>query len=228
MINREIFDNISEIEKSQTEILEDALKVYFEQNKILKSKLSEFQNLRDENERLKDENRRLNSELSQKTSELSHKENAINDLSRQSEDLEQIRKQFSTIDILPYYEKLSDRIKESLSNVFVNSDSVSLLSAGVQKSNLIVLYESLFKRIKEDSLENYEEQTSMLRRLFEIYNLGQKEPYILIDPAIGSAYNEEEHLIKGSELRGTISKVWLFGYKTIQGKVLKQAFVSIG
>ncbi|MBR4325364.1 MAG: hypothetical protein IKP73_07555 [Bacteroidales bacterium] len=227
MIAQEIFDNISDIEKSQIEKLEDALKVYFEQNKILKSKLSDFQNLRNEVDGLKAENERLKSELAHTKNELSAKAMEFNHLSRNSADLELIRNKFAEIDILPLYEKLSDRIKESLSNVFVRSDSVSLLSAGIQKSNLLALYDALFNRIKQDSLENYDEMLQIVRRLFEIYNLGQKEPYILIEPESRTPFNEDEHLIKGSDLGGTISKVWLFGYKTVKGTVQKKAFVEV-
>lgn len=227
MIAQEIFDNISDIEKSQIEKLEDALKVYFEQNKILKSKLSEFQQLRSEIDDIKAENERLKSDLTRTKGSLSAKETAFNNLSRNSADLELIRAKFAEIDILPLYEKLSDRIKESLSNVFVRSDSVSLLSAGIQKSNLLALYDALFNRIKQDSLENYDEMLQIVRRLFEIYNLGQKEPYILIEPESRTPFNEDEHLIKGSDLGGTISKVWLFGYKTVKGTVQKKAFVEV-
>ncbi len=227
MIAQEIFDNISDIEKSQIEKLEDALKVYFEQNKILKSKLSDFQNLRNEVDGLKAENERLKSELVHTKNELSAKAMEFNHLSRNSADLELIRNKFAEIDILPLYEKLSDRIKESLSNVFVSGDSVSLLSAGIQKSNLLALYDALFNRIKQDSLENYDEMLQIVRRLFEIYNLGQKEPYILIEPESRTPFNEDEHLIKGSDLGGTISKVWLFGYKTVKGTVQKKAFVEV-
>lgn len=227
MIAQEIFDNISDIEKSQIEKLEDALKVYFEQNKILKSKLSEFQNLRNEVDGLKAENERLKSELAYTKNELSAKAMEINHLSRNSADLELIRNKFAEIDILPLYEKLSDRIKESLSNVFVSGDSVSLLSAGIQKGNLVALYDALFNRIKQDSLENYDEMLQIVRRLFEIYNLGQKEPYILIEPESRTPFNDDEHLIKGSDLGGTISKVWLFGYKTTKGTVQKKAFVEV-
>ena len=231
---QKILDDISDIEKTQIEILEDALKVYFEQNKILKSKLSEFQQMRSnadglkaEIERLKAENERLKSDLSQKKGELSAKESAFNDLSRNSADLELIRAKFAEIDIQPLYEKLSDRIKESLANVFVRSDSVSLLSAGIQKSNLLALYDALFNRIKQDSFENYDEMLQIVRRLFEIYNLGQKEPYILIEPEPRTPFNDDEHLIKGSDLGGAISKVWLFGYKTARGTVQKKAFVEV-
>ena len=227
MIAQEIFDNISDIEKSQIEKLEDTLKVYFEQNKILKSKLSDFQNLRNEVDGLKAENERLKSELAHTKNELSAKAMEFNHLSRNSADLELIRTKFAEIDILPLYEKLSDRIKESLSNVFVRSDSVSLLSAGIQKSNLLALYDALFNRIKQDSLENYDEMLQIVHRLFEIYNLGQKEPYILIEPESRTPFNEDEHLIKGSDLGGTISKVWLFGYKTVKGTVQKKAFVEV-
>lgn len=227
MIAQEIFDNISDIEKSQIEKLEDVLKVYFEQNKILKSKLSDFQNLRNEVDGLKAENERLKSELVHTKNELSAKAMEFNHLSRNSADLELIRNKFAEIDILPLYEKLSDRIKESLSNVFVSGDSVSLLSAGIQKGNLVALYDALFNRIKQDSLENYDEMLQIVRRLFEIYNLGQKEPYILIEPESRTPFNDEEHLIKGSDLGGTISKVWLFGYKTAKGTVQKKAFVEV-
>lgn len=227
MIAQEIFDNISDIEKSQIEKLEDVLKVYFEQNKILKSKLSDFQNLRNEVDGLKAENERLKSELAHTKNELSAKAMEFNHLSRNSADLELIRNKFAEIDILPLYEKLSDRIKESLSNVFVSGDSVSLLSAGIQKGNLVALYDALFNRIKQDSLENYDEMLQIVRRLFEIYNLGQKEPYILIEPESRMPFNEDEHLIKGSDLGGTISKVWLFGYKTAKGTVQKKAFVEV-
>lgn len=227
MIAQEIFDNISDIEKSQIEKLEDALKVYFEQNKILKSKLSDFQNLRNEVDGLKAENERLKSELAHTKNELSAKAMEFNHLSRNSADLELIRNKFAEIDILPLYEKLSDRIKESLSNVFVSGDSVSLLSAGIQKGNLVALYDALFNRIKQDSLENYDEMLQIVRRLFEIYNLGQKEPYILIEPESRTPFNDDEHLIKGSDLGGTISKVWLFGYKTAKGTVQKKAFVEV-
>lgn len=227
MIAQEIFDNISDIEKSQIEKLEDVLKVYFEQNKILKSKLSDFQNLRNEVDGLKAENERLKSELAHTKNELSAKAMEFNHLSRNSADLELIRNKFAEIDILPLYEKLSDRIKESLSNVFVSGDSVSLLSAGIQKGNLVALYDALFNRIKQDSLENYDEMLQIVRRLFEIYNLGQKEPYILIEPESRTPFNDDEHLIKGSDLGGTISKVWLFGYKTAKGTVQKKAFVEV-
>ena len=227
MIAQEIFDNISDIEKSQIEKLEDVLKVYFEQNKILKSKLSDFQNLRNEVDGLKAENERLKSELAHTKNELSAKAMEFNHLSRNSADLELIRNKFAEIDILPLYEKLSDRIKESLSNVFVSGDSVSLLSAGIQKGNLVALYDALFNRIKQDSLENYDEMLQIVRRLFEIYTLGQKEPYILIEPESRTPFNDDEHLIKGSDLGGTISKVWLFGYKTAKGTVQKKAFVEV-
>ena len=155
MIDQEIFNNISRIEKTQIEKLEDTLKVYFEQNKILKSKLSDFQQLRSEIDVIKSENERLKSDLAQKKGELSAKETAFNNLSRNSADLELIRAKFAEIDISPLYEKMSDRIKESLANIFVRGDSVSLLSAGIQKSNLLALHEALFNRIKQDSFENY-------------------------------------------------------------------------
>ena len=227
MISQEIFDNISDIEKSQIEKLEDTLKVYFEQNKILKSKLSEFQKMRNEVDGIRIENERLKSELSRTQGQLTEKQNAFDILSRSSVDLEKINAKFSRIDIQPFYNKLSDRIKESLANVFVSSDTVALLSAGIQKSNLLALYDALFNRIKQDSLENYNEMFQIVHRLFDIYNQGQKEPYLLIEPELHSPFNEEEHLIKGAELRGSISKVWLFGYKTFQGKVIKPAFVEV-
>ncbi|MBQ4407295.1 MAG: hypothetical protein II852_09830 [Bacteroidales bacterium] len=176
----------------------------------------------------------LNNKLSEKelhinnlSSQISNKESELNVLHQDCNNLETIRNNYETLDIFPFYEKLSDRVKDSLSNIFHNISTPALLSSGIQENNITRLYDFLENRVREDILDNYEELNVMIRKLFDIYNLGRKEPYVIIEPVSGSKYDNNENIIKNNAMGGAISKVWLFGYKTARGIVQKKAFVEV-
>ena len=179
---------------------------------------------------LKTEISNLKNIISQKESTITdlnncilEKENELNNISGINLGLQTVREKLAEIDLEPYYRRLSDDVKTSIK--FPREDTVWLLSAGIQWDKFERLYEFLFRRIKENIFENYEELLAMIRKLFDIYNAGQKEPYIAIEPSAGDSYESEFHIAKES---GTvISKVLLFGYKTKKGNVLKRAFVSV-
>lgn len=161
------------------------------------------------------------------SSQISLKESELNGLHQDCNNLETIRSNYEALDILPSYEKLSDKVKDGLSNIFHNISTPALLSSGIQENNITRLYDFLENRVREDILDNYNELNVLLRKLFGIYNLGRKEPYVIIEPVTGDRYDSNENIIKNNAMDGTISKVWLFGYKTAKGTVQKKAFVEV-
>lgn len=161
------------------------------------------------------------------TEQLSQKKSEVNSLHQNVNDLDIIRKNYEMFDILPFYEKLSDKMKSNLSNIFPNSNNSALLSSGIQENNILRLYAFLEDRVKEDIWDDYEPLNIIVRKLFEIYNVGRKEPFSIIDPIIGSQSISEEHRIKGNSISGTITKTLLFGYKRNNGEVKAKAFVSV-
>ena len=161
------------------------------------------------------------------SSQISLKESELNGLHQDCNNLESIRQNYDALDILPHYEKLSDKVKDSLSNIFPNVSTPALLSSGIQENNISLLYDFVLERVREDIFADYNELVLITRKLFEIYNLGRKEPYTIIDPAPGVRIDSNEHIIKGNANYGTISKVLLFGFKTSKGDVRKKAFVEV-
>ena len=159
------------------------------------------------------------------TSQISLKESELNGLHKDCNNLESIRQNYDALNILPYYEKLSDKVKDSLSNIFPNVNTTALLSSGIQENNISLLYDFVVERDIVGT--DYNELVIISRKLFEIYNLGRKEPYTIIDPSPGVKIDSNEHIIKGNANYGTISKVIFFGYKTAKGDVKKKAFVEV-
>lgn len=139
--------------------------------------------------------------------------------------LQDAKDRFALIDLSPFYAKLLPVVKSSLSNTFPNDNAIGLLTAGVQLSNLQQLHTFLFNRLKEGKTENYIELLTIVRRLFDFYNEGQKEPFILIEPVPGDRLDSEQHITRG--MGSTISNVLLFGYKTAKGTVKAKAFVEV-
>lgn len=160
----------------------------------------------------------LKRQLSFKGEELSKvRENVIS--------LQSAQDRFEAIDLSPYYAKLLPEVKSSLSNTFPNDSAIGLLTAGVQLSNLQQLHTFLFNRLKEGKTDNYIELLTIVRKLFDFYNEGQKEPFSLIEPAPGGRLDSEQHITRG--MGNTISNVLLFGYKTAKGTVKAKAFVEV-
>ena len=162
------------------------------------------------------------------TSSLSVKDTEIGHLNSNCNDLEQIRKAYDSMNISPYYEKLSDKMKDSLSNVFSNADTQALLSSGIQENNIKLLYGILEDSVKEngDKDNDYDTLNKIVNILFRLYNIGRKNPYIIIDPTVDTQYNDNEHRIYGTQFSGVVTKTLLFGYKTSKD-VIKKAFVEV-
>lgn len=163
------------------------------------------------------------------SSALSAKDMEIGNLTNSYNDLEAIRKSYDSLDISPYYEKLSDKMKDSLSNVFCNPSTHALLSSGVQETNIKQLYGILEDSVREygDKGNDYAAMYQIVSILFSLYNIGRKEPYSIIKPAPDTPYNDNEHIIFGNQYSGAVTKTLLFGYKTAKGTVQKKAFVEV-
>ena len=230
-------DNLKELSNNLISRLENVSR----ESERMKSLEQQITELRGRNTTLENDLRQkdiaindLNNKLTDKelhinnlSGQISHKESELNVLHQDCNILENIRNNYEALDILPFYEKLSDKVKDSLSNIFHNISTPALLSSGIQENNITRLYGFLENRVREDIIDNYDELNVMIRKLFDIYNLGRKEPYVIIEPVSGSKYDSNENIIKNSAMDGTISKVWLFGYKTAKGIVQKKAFVEV-
>jgi flagellar biosynthesis chaperone FliJ len=201
-----------------------ALKIAEQQNVVLTTDNS---TLRDEISNLKNQIVQKDSEIAQCRQQLQLKDSELGNVTNSIESMKEICEKYSQIDISPMYSRLSEQTKEDLKIYFPNRDAIGLLSAGIQKDTVYQLYEYLFTCIKYNKLENYDDLFAIVESLFDIYNKGRKEPFVFITPQIGDDYDSSIHLPKGNSTGHQISKVWLFGYKNTQGKVLKQAFVSV-
>ena len=162
------------------------------------------------------------------TSSLSAKDTEIVHLNSNCNDLEEIRKAYDSMNISPYYEKLSNNMKSSLSNIFSNPAPQALLSSGIQENNIKIIYGILEDSVKEngDKDNDYDALYQIVNILFRLYNIGRKNPYIIIDPTVDTQYNDNEHRIYGNQFSGVVTKTLLFGYKTSK-EVIKKAFIEV-
>ena len=235
---RSTVDNLKELSKDLISRLENASR----ESERLNLLEQQIKDLSDKNNGLKDQlNKKdksiedLQKQVSDKdlqirdlSDEMSRKNSELNILNQDCDELEMIRKKYDNLDIRPYYEKLSDNLKNnSLSDVFVKTDTISLLSSGIQENNIMRLYNLLEDRVREGIWDNYEELNEIVNRLFDLYNQGRKVPFVIINPDIDSVYNDDEHRTTGRDSYGSISKVLLFGYKTAKGEIKKKAFVEV-
>lgn len=173
-------------------------------------------------------NNDLNSKLAAQQSEFDTlkgtNDKLQSDLDETKKALEKYTPIFDVINLCPFYSEIPDNIKSDL-KVFVKDDTISLLAAGVQGRNLKSLHEFLYRRIIDDKIQNYGSLYKLVRRLFDIYNAGQKEPWKLIEPEIDSDYKSEIHQPKDNGIGKKISELLLFGYQNADG--IKKAIVKV-
>lgn len=176
----------------------------------------------DLNAKLSDANEKNNRLEDAAKANLANKDRIIAELngklSEANEKLGDLRTKLSEYDcynLFPLYEKLSDKIKGNLENVFplgINK-SMGIMASGLQKGNIIALYKFVRKRIADDKSENVEELKTLVSQLISIYNEGAKQPFELIVPEIDSEYKQSEHTSTNNKHRGSIAEVLLFGIK---------------
>lgn len=221
-------DMLNRLEQAATEL--EALKNLERQNADFTNRIAEQQNqnieLQSVNSKLQSKIDSLEKDLQQSIEQLNSAKSDANNMGVKYAQLQSINDKYEQLNILPDYEQLSDKMKDNLSGIFPNISMEGLLSSGVQWSYLKQLYGILSNDIVEDRKQDYEPMYKIVRKLFAIYNLGMKEPYIIIEPEIGTNYNPQEQTIKGFGVDGKVSRVLLFGYKT-KTEVKSKAFVEV-
>lgn len=126
------------------------------------------------------------------------------------------------------FDSLSEKTKNSLVSVFPRGTFLGFVSSGLRLNNIASLWETARRNIFNDNLEDIEKLNEIFTILLNVYNEGsQNKQFELVIPEIGSKYDSQSCSIKELKSSGTVSKVYLAGYKNIRDGSMHKAVISV-
>lgn len=126
------------------------------------------------------------------------------------------------------FDSLSEKTKNSLVSIFPHGTFLGFVSSGLRLNNIASLWETARRNIFNDNLEDIEKLNEIFTILLNVYNEGSlNKQFELVIPEIGSKYDSYSCSIKELKSSGTVSKIYLAGYKNIKDGDIHKAVISV-
>lgn len=218
------------VESHQQYMLEKERSSRFEVD--IQNKISELRDKTTKCDELEDEIEVLKKDIVSKTEEL---KNLNTDKQNITDELETVKTKYQKLNIddnllLAFNEfcLLQAETKKNLGPVFPGESFCSFIAAGLRLSNIAALWEMTKRNIFNDNLMDVEKLNNIFEILLMAYNEGSEEKqFELVIPTIGSQYDSSTSSIKEIKSSGTVSIVYLSGYKSTRDGTMHKAVISV-
>lgn len=207
------------------------------ENKALNEQLNRKENQIAEKEKTFNQLKKLLEEETQKREMIEKEKNEAvqykkknDELSEEIQSLMNRMKPFTPIqNAFECYLKISDETKYLLRNIYVSDEFNAFIAASMQWENIEGIWSFIRRKVIEDDEKDLEYLHRMFLFLFEIYVSQSAEPYYkLICPLLGTKYDSDLNVIKGTKTDGIVSDVLLEGIENCKTKrLLGKAIVIV-
>lgn len=198
----------------------------------IQNKISELKDKTTKCDELEDEIEALKKDIVSKTEEL---KTLNTDKQNITDELETVKTKYQKLNIddnlLRAFNEfclLQAETKKNLGPVFPGESFCSFVAAGLRLSNIAALWEMTKRNIFNDNLMDVEKLNKIFEILLMVYNEGAEEKqFELVIPTIGSQYDSSTSSIKEIKSSGTVSIVYLSGYKSTRDGTMHKAVISV-